>query len=240
MGKHVAGKFGYSVVYNADYEESAKQIMELALPHTMTTKPRLYALWQAVQYIESAGIEGSIVECGVWRGGSMFAAAKTLRSIGSVSRQLLLFDTFDGMTDPTSADVDPHGRTARQLLRRSRSGSLIRARATLDYVRELMARSGYPDSNVEYIVGDVLETLPREAPESIAILRLDTDWYASTRHELETLYPRLVRGGVLIIDDYGYWAGSRRAVDEYFEARGEVVYLSRVDSGCRVAIKVQS
>ncbi|MFC7470447.1 TylF/MycF/NovP-related O-methyltransferase [Actinomadura keratinilytica] len=94
----------------------------------------------------------------------------------------------------------------------------------------------YPKERLHYVQGLVEKTVPAEAPEQISVLRLDTDWYASTRHELEHLYPRLVSGGVLLIDDYGYWQGSRRAVDEFLEATGERLLLLRMDEG-RIAVK---
>jgi hypothetical protein len=74
-------------------------------------------------------------------------------------------------------------------------------------------------------------------PEQIAVLRLDTDFYESTRHELRHLYPRLVHGGVLIIDDYGHWAGARKAVDEYIAEEGIRLLLNRIDYTGRIAIK---
>jgi hypothetical protein len=90
---------------------------------------------------------------------------------------------------------------------------------------------------VHFIEAPVEESLPAHAPEQIALLRLDTDWYASTRHELEHLYPRLVPGGVLIIDDYGHWEGARRAADEYFGKIGEHLLLNRLDYAARIAVK---
>ena len=88
------------------------------------------------------------------------------------------------------------------------------------------------------VPGLVEDTVPSQAPEVIALLRLDTDWYKSTWHELEHLYPRLSVGGVLIIDDYGHWEGARRAVDEFIEAKGLRLFLSRIDYTGRLAIKL--
>ena len=109
--------------------------------------------------------------------------------------------------------------------------------APLDAVREAVLSSGYPSRKITFVKGRVEDTLPQAAPEKIAILRLDTDWYESTRHELETLYPRLVRGGVLILDDYGHWQGAKKAVDEYIEKNDLKLFLSRTDYTGRVAIK---
>ena len=94
-----------------------------------------------------------------------------------------------------------------------------------------------PTPGVEFVQGRVENTLPAAAPPEIAVLRLDTDWYESTRHELEHLYPRLVDGGVLIVDDYGYWQGARQAVDEYFGETGEAILLNRIDDTGRIAVK---
>jgi O-methyltransferase len=104
-------------------------------------------------------------------------------------------------------------------------------------VRELVLSTGYPEERLHFVRGAVEETLPRHAPDRLALLRLDTDWYESTRHELENLYPRLSHGGVLLIDDYGHWEGCRRAVDEYFASHAPPVLLNRVDYTARIAVK---
>lgn len=91
---------------------------------------------------------------------------------------------------------------------------------------------------LEFVIGPVEETLITKVPERIALLRLDTDWYESTRAELEYLYPRLVVGGVLIVDDYGHWKGARKAVDEYFAALGnDAPLLNRLDYTGRMAVR---
>jgi hypothetical protein len=104
-------------------------------------------------------------------------------------------------------------------------------------VKETLRATGYPAERLHFVVGPVEETIPREVPPGIALLRLDTDWYESTKHELEHLYPLLADGGALIIDDYGHWEGCKRAVDEYFAASPPPVLLSRIDYTGRVAIK---
>jgi hypothetical protein len=85
----------------------------------------------------------------------------------------------------------------------------------------------------------VEETIPQHAPEQISVLRLDTDWYSSTKHELMHLFPRLSKNGVLIIDDYGHWAGARKAVDEYFADQTIQPLLNRIDQTGRACIKVE-
>lgn len=223
-----------------DASSQMLEIVRAVQPYTMTSPERILALCEAVRYVVEQDVAGDIVECGVWRGGSMAAAARVLRSMGSVDRRLWLYDTFDGMTEPNENDVDFLGRAASVLLRQSNRDDArsIWCRSPIDGVRQVMGLTGYPEQQIEYVVGDVQETLPKHHPEQIALLRLDTDWYESTRCELETLYPRLAVGGVLIVDDYGHWQGCRRAVDEYFAAQGVAMLLNRIDYTGRIGVKV--
>ncbi|GAA2290263.1 hypothetical protein GCM10010431_04500 [Streptomyces kunmingensis] len=219
-----------------DYDDEAKETIRAVKPWTMTSPERLNAFILATRHIVKHGIPGDIVECGVWRGGSMQACAKTLLSCGVADRDLYLFDTYDGMTPPTDEDLRRDGTPAADILARHGKENAIWAYATLDDVRSGFEQVPYPAERVHYVQGKVEDTVPGEAPEKIAILRLDTDWYASTKHELDHLYDRLVPGGVLLIDDYGYWQGSRQAVDEFLERTGERLLLLRMDEG-RIAVK---
>ena len=207
--------------------------------YTMTSLERLVALRDAVRYLTKAGIPGAIVECGVWRGGSMMAAAETLLACNSANRELYLYDTFSGMTAPTVHDTDAVGVPAQAYasayLRRGESW----CEATEEEVSVNLRSTGYPPALVKLVPGNVEETLPAHAPPQIALLRLDTDFYESTRHELVTLYPRLAPGGVLIIDDYGYWSGARRAADEYFGHSNNAILLTRLDWTARLGIKLR-
>lgn len=222
-----------------DVDRVSRQMFQRVAPFTMTSPERVAAVCNAVHYVTRAKIPGAYVECGVWRGGSSMAAALCLQADGAQDRELYLFDTFEGMSTPTEHDVRADdSASAAGLLDRSLKTEKIWCCASLEDVEANMASTGYPSNKVHLCKGMVEETLPREAPETIAILRLDTDWYESTKHELEHLYPRLAVGGVLIIDDYGYWAGARKAVDEYFADRP--VLLSRIDRTGRIAIKVTS
>lgn len=220
-----------------DFEERDREIWGRVAPFTMTTPSRVYALVRAVEYVVAARVPGAFVECGVWRGGSMMAVALTLLRLGQTDRDLYLFDTFAGMTEPGAEDVRVTGEAARELLDRLPRTSNEWAVATLEEVRSAVSSVGYPEERIRYVVGRVEETLPEHAPVEIALLRLDTDWYASTRHELEHLYPRLATGGVLIVDDYGYWQGQRRAVDEYLAEHGIALLLNRIDPAARIAVK---
>jgi O-methyltransferase len=201
----------------------------------MTSPERIAALCQAVSYVVLSRIPGDIVECGVWRGGSMMAAALALQRHNSL-RKLHLFDTFEGMPPPTDLDVEARsGWLASQLM--ENAGRDISCKSTLDDVRGNLSLTCYPENLLEFIEGRVETTIPQFVPDTISILRLDTDWYASTRHELEYLWPRLVGGGILIIDDYGHWTGARKAVDEFLEALSTPLFLNRIDYTGRLIVK---
>lgn len=223
--------------YPPDYTIAEIETIEAVAGKTLTTTERVVSLMRAIEYLAAHDIRGSIVECGVWKGGSMMAAALTLQRVGAGDRLLYLYDTFDGMPPPTDLDKDHLGNTAASQMAVMDKDSIIWARAQLDEVQANMKSTGYAESRIQYIKGKVEDTIPQEIPESIALLRLDTDWYESTKHELEHLFPRLVPGGVLILDDYGHWEGARRAVDEYIAAHRTPLLLCRIDMGGRIAIK---
>jgi hypothetical protein len=202
--------------HRLELDPSYANIIERVKPFTMTSCERIASLVDAVRHVSQNGITGAIVECGVWRGGSMMAAALALLEAGE-ARDLYLFDTYAGMTEPTERDFDHRGDMAeaiyKDMLEGDESGW---CRAGLEDVTANLKSTGYPPQKCHFIKGDVLETVPVAAPAEIAILRLDTDWYESTRHEMAHLFPRLQPGGILIVDDYGHWNGCRQAVDEYF------------------------
>jgi hypothetical protein len=225
--------------YPADFEHEALETIRTVREYTMTSPERLYGLVKAVEYLHRSAVPGAIVECGVWRGGSMMAAAATLLRLGDKTRDLFLFDTFTGMPAPADADRDILGRPGLDEFARRKTGpdSSDWCRADVAEVRANMLGTGYPGERVRLVRGKVEQTIPAGAPEAIALLRLDTDWYESTRHELTHLYPRLSVGGVLIVDDYGYWTGARRAVDEYLGGLRSPPLLMRLDESARVAVR---
>lgn len=207
---------------------------------TMTSVERLYALYKAVEYVVRNDIPGNFVECGVWRGGSVMMMALALLRLGT-TRRIECFDTFEGMPPPGAEDARYEtGESAASILARTpkREGDHIWAIAALDLVKQNVASTGYPPGLVSYHTGRVEDTLPAEAPQAIALLRLDTDWYESTKHELVHLYPRLAKGGILIIDDYGFWRGARKATDEYMAESKTNLFLSRIDDAGRIGIRV--
>jgi len=222
-------------------DEGTLEIIERTRELTMTTWPRLAALVDAVRHCERRGIEGAFAECGVWRGGSVLAMILALQQLDVDDRDIHLYDTFTGMTTPTEHDTSAYGGSADELSPESGSEGwrLVFGPDSFseEGVRELLTSTGYPAERLHFAAGPVEDTIPRAAPEQLALLRLDTDWYESTRHELTHLYPRLERGGILIIDDYGHWDGARRAVDEYFGDQADPPLLARVDYTARIAVR---
>lgn len=222
--------------------EADRRIALAVEPYTCTALERVAALIRAVRYIVRSGIPGAFVECGVWRGGSMMAVALTLLEEKVTDRDLYLFDTFEGMTAPTERDLRADGAPAEVLLAttpRRENESDVWCYAAEAEVRANLSRTAYPSERIHFVRGRVEETLPHSPPLDVAMLRLDTDWYESTKHELTHLYPRIAAGGVLIIDDYGDWQGAREATDEYLRDHPEYrILLYPIDGTGRLAIKV--
>lgn len=211
------------------------EILKVVEPFTMATLESIAALIDAVEYVNRNQIPGAVVECGVWRGGFMMAAAKALMNANDL-RDLFLFDTFRGMTEPTDRDIDHTGSLAIPRHKSSIKGDHSEwCYASFTDVRRNIASTGYPEERSRFIEGDVLQTLPCDEPRQIAILHLDTDWYESTLHELRHLYPKVVKGGIVILDDYGHWQGCRQAVDEYFADQGP--YLCPLEYSARLIVK---
>ena len=211
-------------------------------PFTMTSPERIWSLLRAVDYIVQQPIGGDFVECGVWRGGSVMAMTRRLAQLQDTDRTVWLYDTFEGMTPPSEFDVEvTSGASAQELLRRTAvgDGNNIWCVADLEDVKSNLLSTGYPESHLRFIKGDVAQTLARNTPERIALLRLDTDWYESTRTCLEVLYPRLAIGGVCILDDYGHWDGARKAVDDYFLQHGFRPLMHPIDFSGRIFLKTR-
>ncbi|MDE2082003.1 MAG: class I SAM-dependent methyltransferase [Burkholderiales bacterium] len=221
----------------ADLDAADRAIVQRVAPYTLTGLERRASLIGAVDHLVRHRIEGDIVECGVWRGGSMMAVALALLARGDTARHLYLYDTFEGMSEPGVADRSHTGEAAADQLARTARGQGVWCEAGLDDVQANLWATGYPREHIHFVQGKVEDTIPATLPGRIALLRLDTDWYESTRHELQHLYPRLQRHGVLLIDDYGHWQGARQAVDEYFAGHGPELFLHRVDYTARLLIK---
>jgi hypothetical protein len=218
-----------------DFGPADVELVRRVQPYTLTPPERIIALRDAVRWIVQAGVPGAFAECGVWRGGSMQVIALTLRELGVTDRELWLYDTFEEMPPPGDLDRDPSGRLVSEVIAEAGEADPVYAYLPYHAVRAALEATGYPAGQMLWVQGLVEDTIPATAPDQLALLRLDTDWYESTRHELVHLAPRLAAGGVLLIDDYGHFSGARQAVDEYL-ALQHPVFLHRVDYSARLVV----
>jgi O-methyltransferase len=245
LARQLANRAGYDIVRRSsgepvappDISDADWAIVRAALPYTHTSVERLHALVDAVRYVSRNRIPGDIAECGVWRGGSMMAVALALAAENDTSRTLYLYDTYEGMTAPSEHDVRFDGMAAAPKYEEITSAAGKWCHAGIEDVTANMTSTGYPPDRLRYVVGKVEDTIPGTQPRQLALLRLDTDWYESTRHELNHLYPLVSPYGVVIFDDYGHWQGARKAADEYLAGVGHPVFLSRIDYTGRLMIK---
>lgn len=219
-----------------------KDIFARVRPYTYSRVLNIHTICQSVKYLESHAIPGAFVEFGVWRGGASMAAALKLMALGNTGRDFYLYDTYAGMPEPGTTDrlyADPHLDLKKYRSDRALPGGANGwHRAGLEEVQRNMSSTGYPEEKIHYIKGCVTETLPARAPDQIAWLRLDTDFFESTAHELEHLFPRVSRHGIIIVDDYDSYQGCREAVDDYVRRNGlRIFWLTQGDSG-RVAVKL--
>lgn len=229
--------FGY------DLEQEAYDNILKVLSHTMVGYERLMTLYHQAVFCERNGVPGSFVECGTWKGGAVGLMALANLQHANKRRHLHLFDSFEGVPEPDAA-VD--GEAALAVAREVGGGTdgqlvgLPLSVGTLEANKELLERTiGYDADYLHYHKGWFQNTLPERAHEvgEIAILRLDGDWYASTKICLDYLFDRVVTGGFVIIDDYGSYDGCRKAVDEFIQARGLKSFLNHVDFTGRYLIK---
>jgi len=199
----------------------------------MTDYSSINTVFGICQRALNDNLEGDFVETGVWRGGlSAIFLRKILRQDNS--KKLWLYDTFEGMPEPTAADKKmtiEDKRTATKKFKLVSDGEFSNwCRASLDVVRNTLScvTPDYADHTI-FVKGKVEDTLidSKNIPDKISVLRLDTDWYISTKAEMEILYPRVVENGYIIIDDYFHWSGCKKAVDEYLISLPKASYSKR-------------
>lgn len=224
-----------------DMSDEDLKTFEIARQYTMTEPRRIFALIRAVKYIIQNDIPGALVECGVAVGGSIIIIARTLLTLGVDDRKIYLYDTFAGMPRPGPEDIRCDGVPAMEQFECSRltETASLWCRSTRTKVKAILKRKvgKYPMRKFVFVKGMIEETIPETMPGQIALMLLDTDWYSSVKHSLIYLYPRLVHGGVLMVDDYGYWKGTRKAVDEYFSQNGNAPLLNATDYSGRIGVK---
>jgi len=222
-----------------DFTPEEKLVCIEARYIALTTPQAIVSLMRAVDHVIKHDVQGAFVECGVFMGGSIIAILRTLLFLGVTNRDIYLFDTFEGMPKPDENDIFYTGDSASTLFDffRGSGNSSNWVRADLDSVKERVLATGYPKERIHFVKGMVEDTLPRQAPEQVALLRLDTDFYRSTKHELVHLYPKISRNGLLILDDYGVFRGAQQATDEYFRENNIQIFLNRIDEAVRLGIK---
>ena len=255
--KHLIETAGYEISRKSvsgegnDYRPSAFELeaeekIKIVGKHTMLPYNRLLSLYEQAIFCETSELPGSFIECGTWKGGVAGLMALANLAHGKIRRHLHLFDSFAGIPEPDEAvDGTKAVMEARQFGGGTK-GKLVaingfyESAGTLQVNRELLENIiGYDQSFLHYHQGWFQDTVPRDAGKvgEIAILHLDGDWYASTMVCLENLYDKVVRGGFIIIDDYGCYEGCRKAVDEFLKRQRIRVYLHRIDSTGRYWIK---
>ncbi len=233
---------GYGITHPSQYiidiEDDFKLIWNKVSDFTMISIERGYSVFKSIEYIVSNNIKGDIAECGVWKGGTCMLAALSLIYFGIRDKKIYMYDTFKGMPEPSENDcIAASGENMKKRWKTSieNNGNSMWA-SSLSEVKNNMKKTDYPEENLIYIKGDVCKTLKKNKANKLSMLRLDTDWYESTKAELELLYPLLSEKGVLIIDDYGHFTGARKAVDEYFLNKNKLL-LNRIDYTGRTAVK---
>ena len=220
-------------------EEEFKEIHKKCKKYTITSVQKMYSLYISTKYVVEHNIPGDMVECGVFQGGSAMIMALTLQQMNDTDRKLYLYDTYAGMTKPGKEDTNYWNEDVEGIWRKCQRETYNKwAYSPLEKVKENLYSTRYPEENIRFIKGRVEETIPSVIPDKIALLRLDTDWYESTYHELLHLFPRISMHGVLILDDYGCLKGAKKATDTYFNENKIKILLNRIDYSGRICIKV--
>ncbi len=226
-------------ILHYDEEDPARQALEIVDAFTMTSYQRMVTLWQQVRYLDGAKIAGSLVECGTWRGGACGMMALAHQTSGRPNRSIHLFDSFAGLPEPVA---EKDGNAAMRYAGGRATGALRSIRkcvASREESERLLGEIiGYPRELTVFHVGWFEETIPVavESVERIALLRIDGDWYESTRVCLAHLYPLVSSGGIVVVDDYGRWKGCRTAVDEFLSGTKRPPFLNHIDGTGRYLI----
>jgi len=195
-------------------------IISKVKPFTMTSPESLRQTLDSIDYVIKNNIHGHIIEIGVWRGGTIMAMLLKLMQLGVTDRHVHLYDTFSGMTEPSAEDVNVEGAKASWLCE---NVPIFRCEASIYDVRKNISMTGYPEEFIHYHIGDIRKVDPSDIPETIALLRLDNDWYELYKFELPVFEPRVQPRGIVTIDDYGYWSGCKKAVDDYLRGSKEII-----------------
>jgi O-methyltransferase len=237
-----------------DYAQEGNLAVKLTKDNSMMPHINLFTLYEQAIYCERRQIRGAFVECGVWKGGAVGIMAKANLQYGSFRRHLHLFDAFDDICAPNAeidgqravedmsfyAGVIDKDKIKGQLEPVTGFYDKLGGFGTIDSCKILLENTiGYPGEFIHFHKGWFQDTLPMKHTEidEIAILRLDGDWYESIKICLDYLFDKVVAGGLVVIDDYGYYDGCTKAVDEFLEKRNIKTFLSYSSVGCRYFVK---
>ena len=235
---------GYSLINNnqkiVELNNNDKKLINLAQTYSMTPQIRIFNLLQSLRYLKNKKIDGDYVECGVWKGGNIILFKKFIEDEDENSKKkIYAFDTYEGMTEPDKNDYDISSNIPADILLKGDKAKRtnIWGICNLENVKKNIQSCVNSTENIKFIKGPVETTLndTSNLPDKISLLRLDTDWYNSTKKELDVLYDKVMPGGIIIIDDYGHWGGSKKAVDDFF--LNKYVWMHYVDYACRLIIK---
>ncbi len=240
------------VLVGYDDEQAARKAIVRVRDRTMIAYPALLSLWTQIRHCETTGMTGAFVECGVWKGGVGGFMALANLAYGSHRRPIHLFDIFDDICEPDPAvDGERALKEVEQFAQRDRTtltGKMQPLTGIYDHmggpgdaakVKAFVAKDlGYGEAHTHVHKGWFQDTLPVADTGPIAILRLDGDWYESTKICLDHLYDKVVQGGFVIIDDYGTYEGCKRAVDEFLGRQEHPLFLNFVTHDVRYWIKV--
>lgn len=232
------------LLFNLKNKNNFEEYYEICKNESLNvSKERFVSLYQTINYIYKNNIDGDFVECGVFMGGSamMMSYAMSEFEINNKNKMIWLYDTFEGMANPSIHDENILNEKATIELKnktKKENSKDIWAYSSINYVKENINKTNISSDRVKYVKGLVEETLSKDKPKKISLLRLDTDFYESTKVELEELYPLLEIGGAIIIDDYGHWKGCKKAVDEYFENKKNI-FFQQIDYSGLIGVKTK-
>lgn len=241
----------YNQSLGYDYEKQANEAIHIVRKNTMLPYVNLVTLYEQVVYCEKSMIQGDFVECGVWKGGAIGLMALSNLQNSSKKRNLHLFDAFTDICAPSAEhDGEKALKEAKNYIKQNDSSETIKpmdgfyeqfgGHGTVEVTKDLLENTiNYPSENINYYKGWFQDTLPIQSKNinEIAILRIDGDWYESTKICLETFYHKVVKGGIVIIDDYGCYEGCKKAVDEFMINNNRKEYLHYSNTECRYIVK---
>lgn len=211
-------------IFGSPATQTRAKVVHSVMPYSLVGSSGLEATYDAATTVIAQAIPGDFVECGVAQGGCSALMAMVAQTDPN-GRKMWLFDSFQGIPDPTAEDFDEEREVTGEHIRPLVRGSCLGTQGRVESV--LFSKFGLSRDSVCLVEGWFQDTLPvyRDRIGSIAVLRLDGDWYESTLCCLHNLYDHVSPGGYIIIDDYGSCFGCKRAVHEFLDSKGMKVCL---------------